>query len=57
VVEPPQLNRPSRGQIYRRRVVAIAVLTAAIAVAIWAGWTALEDHDKAAQPAASTRRG
>lgn len=54
MVEPPQLNRPSRGQIYRRRVIALVVLTAAIAAAVWAGWTALEHHDEAAQPPTTT---
>jgi peptidoglycan lytic transglycosylase G len=50
VVEPPKLRRPSREQVYRRRVVALIVVGAAIGVAGWAAWTALGD-DKAASPA------
>jgi UPF0755 protein len=50
VVEPPELRRPSREQVYRRRVVALIVVGATIGVAGWAAWTALGD-EKAASPA------
>jgi UPF0755 protein len=50
VVQPPELRRPSREQVYRRRVVALIVVGAALGVAGWAGWTALGDDDKAAPP-------
>jgi peptidoglycan lytic transglycosylase G len=54
VVEPPNLNRPSREQVYRRRVVALIVLSLAIAAAVWAGWTALKDDDTAPPPPTTT---
>ena len=54
MVEPPELNRPSRAQIYRRRLVALVVLCAAIAAAIWAGWPALKGRDNAAPPPTTT---
>jgi peptidoglycan lytic transglycosylase G len=49
VVEPPELSRPSREQVYRRRVVALIVVGAAIGAAGWAAWGAL-GGDKAAPP-------
>jgi peptidoglycan lytic transglycosylase G len=54
VVEPPNLRRPSREQVYRRRVVALIVLSLAVAGAVWAGWTALKDDDNAAPPPPTT---
>jgi peptidoglycan lytic transglycosylase G len=54
VVEPPKLSRPSREQVYRRRVVALVVLCLAVAGGVWAGWTALKDDDNAAPPQATT---
>jgi peptidoglycan lytic transglycosylase G len=54
VVEPPNLRRPSREQVYRRRVVALIVLSLAVAGAVWAGWTALNDNDNAAPPPPTT---
>jgi UPF0755 protein len=54
VVEPPNLKRPSREQVYRRRVVALIVLSLAVAGAVWAGWTALKDDDNAAPPPTTT---
>jgi UPF0755 protein len=48
VVEPPELKRPSRGRVYRRRVIALVVLTAAVGAAIWAGWAALKDRSSPA---------
>ena len=54
MVEPPELKRPSRGQVYRRRVIALVVLTAAVAAAIWAGWAALKDRSSAAPPPTTT---
>jgi UPF0755 protein len=50
VVEPPKLSRPSREQVFRRRVVALIVVGAALGVAGWAAWTALEGDDPAASP-------
>jgi uncharacterized YceG family protein len=50
VVEPPNLSRPSREQVYRRRVIAVIVLSLAVAAAVWAGWRALKDDDNAAAP-------
>jgi peptidoglycan lytic transglycosylase G len=50
VVEPPELRGPSREQVYRRRVVALIVVGAALGVAGWAAWTALGGDDKAAPP-------
>jgi UPF0755 protein len=54
VVEPPELKRPSRGRVYRRRVIALVVLTAAVGAAIWAGWAALKDRSSAAPPPTTT---
>jgi peptidoglycan lytic transglycosylase G len=54
VVEPPKLSRPTREQVYRRRVVALIVLSLAVAAAIWAGWTALKHHRNAAPPPPTT---
>jgi peptidoglycan lytic transglycosylase G len=48
VVEPPELRGPTRDQVYRRRVVALIVVGAALGVAGWAAWTALGGDDKAA---------
>ena len=50
MVEPPELRRPSREQVYRRRVVALIVVGAALGVAGWAAWTAVGGDDKAAPP-------
>jgi uncharacterized YceG family protein len=54
MVEPPELNRPSREQIYRRRVIALVLLTVAVAAAIFAGWAALKDRSSAAPPPTTT---
>ena len=54
MVEPPELKRPSRGRVYRRRVIALVVLTAAVGAAIWAGWAALKDRNSAAPPPTTT---
>jgi UPF0755 protein len=54
VVEPPNLNRPSREQVYRRRVVALIVASLTIAGAVWAGWTALKNDDAAPPPPTTT---
>jgi uncharacterized YceG family protein len=54
MVEPPDLKRPSRGQIYRRRVVALVVLTVAVAAGIWAARAALKDNSSAAPPTTTT---
>jgi UPF0755 protein len=53
VVEPPKLRGPSREQVYRRRVVALILLAVALGAAVWAGWTALKHHRRAA-PAPTT---
>jgi peptidoglycan lytic transglycosylase G len=54
MVEPPKLNRPSREQVYRRRVVALSVLSLAVAGGVWAGWTALKHDDSAPPPPTTT---
>jgi UPF0755 protein len=54
VVEPPELKRPSRGRVYRRRVIALVVLAAAVVAAIWAGWAALKDRSSAPPPPTTT---
>jgi UPF0755 protein len=54
VVEPPNLRRPSREQVYRRRVVALIVLSLAVAGAVWAGWTALKDDNAVPPPPTTT---
>jgi UPF0755 protein len=47
VVEPPKLRRPTREQVYRRRLVALILLALVGGAAIWAGWTALKHHRRA----------
>ena len=54
MVEPPELRGPTRDQVYRRRVVALIVVGAALGVAGWAAWAALESRDKAAPPPTTT---
>ena len=54
MVEPPELKRPSRGRVYRRRVIALVVLAAAVGAAIWAGWAALKDRSSAPAPPTTT---
>jgi UPF0755 protein len=54
VVEPPELNRPSREQVYRRRLVALIVLAVVVGGGAWAAWTALKDHDASPPPPTST---
>jgi UPF0755 protein len=54
VVEPPELRRPTRDQVYRRRVVALIVVGAALGVAGWAAWAALGSRNKAAPPPTTT---
>ena len=54
MVEPPELKRPSRGRVYRRRVIALVVLAAAVGAAIWAGWAALKDRSSAAPSPTTT---
>jgi UPF0755 protein len=50
VVEPPKLSRPRREQVYRRRLVALIVLTIVAGVVVWAGWAALKPHQRDASP-------
>jgi UPF0755 protein len=54
VVEPPKLSRPSRDQVYRRRLVALIVLSLVAGAALWAGWTALKGGRSAAPPPTTT---
>jgi UPF0755 protein len=54
VVEPPELNRPTREQVYRRRLVALVVLAVVVGGGAWAGWAALKD-DSSAPPEPTTR--
>jgi UPF0755 protein len=51
VVEPPELKGPTRDQVYRRRVVALIVVAAALGAAGWAAWTGLKGDSKAVAPA------
>jgi UPF0755 protein len=50
VVEPPKLSRPSSQQVYRRRLVALIVVSLAAGAALWAGWTMLKDHGSTEPP-------
>jgi len=51
VVEPPELRRPTREQVYRRRLVALIVVALLVGGAAWAGWAALKsDHSAAPEP-------
>jgi UPF0755 protein len=47
VGERPPLSRPSREQVYRRRLVALIVLALAVGGAAWAGATVFDDHNRA----------
>jgi hypothetical protein len=47
VVEPPELNRPTREQVYRRRLVALIVLAVVVGAGAWAAWAALKDGSSA----------
>ena len=50
MVEPPELKRPRREQVYRRRLVALVVVLAVLAVCAWAGVALLQGHRKTAPP-------
>jgi UPF0755 protein len=54
VVERPQLSRPTRDQVYRRRLVALIVLGLAVGGGGWSGWTALKHHRRAVAPPPAT---
>jgi peptidoglycan lytic transglycosylase G len=54
VVEPPKLSRPTPEQVYRRRLVALIVLSLAVAAAAWAGWNELKGNGSAAPPPTTT---
>jgi UPF0755 protein len=47
VVEPPELRRPTREQVYRRRLVALIVLALVVGGGAWAAWAALKDRREA----------
>ena len=52
MVEPPKLRRrPSREQVYRRRLVALVLLALAIGAGAWAAWAAIDgDEESAPEP-------
>jgi UPF0755 protein len=54
VVEPPELKRPSREQVYRRRLVALIVLALIVGGGAWAAWTALKDRRTEPPPPTTT---
>jgi UPF0755 protein len=54
VVEPPELRRPTREQVYRRRLVALIVLALLVGGGAWAAWAALKDRRHAAPQPTTT---
>ena len=50
MVEPPELKRPRREQVYRRRLVALAVVLIVLGACAWAGVALLQNHRKTAPP-------
>jgi peptidoglycan lytic transglycosylase G len=50
VVEPPELRGPSREQVYRRRLVALILVVVVVGAGVWAAWSALKRHGRAAPP-------
>jgi len=55
VVEPPKLTRrPSREQIYRRRLVALVVLALAVGAGGWAAWSAVKGDEETAPETTTT---
>jgi uncharacterized YceG family protein len=50
VVERPTLRRPTRRQVYRRRLVALILLGVAAGALVWAGWAAVKGNEPAAPP-------
>jgi uncharacterized YceG family protein len=54
VVERPELSRPTREQIYRRRVVALVVVLALFGGCAWAAYAVVRDHRSSAPPPTTT---
>jgi len=54
VVEPPDVRRPTRAQVYRRRVVALIVLVVVVAAGVFVGYATLRDRHSAAPPPTTT---
>ena len=50
MVEPPKIRGPSGEQVYRRRVIALLLLSGVLGASIWAGWVALRNHRATALP-------
>jgi UPF0755 protein len=54
VGEPPEVRRPTRDQVYRRRLVALAVVAVVVGVCAWAGLALIREHRRAVpQPTAT----
>ena len=54
MVEPPELRRPTREQVYRRRLVALVVLALVVGGGAWAAWAALKDRRSEPPPPTTT---
>jgi UPF0755 protein len=50
VGEPPDVRRPSSGQVFRRRLVALILLAAVALGGAWAAWAAVRKHDSSPPP-------
>jgi UPF0755 protein len=45
-----QLSRPTPEQVYRRRLVALVLVTLVAGAGLWVGWTAVKGHDRNPPP-------
>ena len=52
--EPPELRRPTRRQVYRRRLVALVLVIAVVGASAWAALAMVRSRDKAAPEPTTT---
>lgn len=54
MVEPPDLRRPTRQQVYRRRLVALLLLALLVGAGLFVAWAAIRNHRSGAPPPPTT---
>jgi UPF0755 protein len=54
VDEQPRLKRPTRGQVHRRRLIALVVVAAVVAACAYGAYALVKDHNQAAPPPTTT---
>jgi peptidoglycan lytic transglycosylase G len=54
VVEPQEVRRPTRDQVYRRRLLALVVVAAVIGACAWAGIALIREHRRVAPQPTTT---